>query len=116
MTIWIVGIGGSLGAAARYGLSQWLNKYPFFPLGTWITNIFGSFILGLCLQYYIAGFFSVGWWAFLGIGICGGFTTFSTFGTEVVSMLQHKKWKQAIFYIITTVILSLFGTWLGIIF
>ncbi|ALX50658.1 hypothetical protein AOX59_14285 [Lentibacillus amyloliquefaciens] len=103
--VWLVGLGGSMGAAARYLLSDCINKrrtYPF-PLSTWLANIAGSFLLGLLAGLYGASAISEGVWFFFGAGFCGAFTTFSTFGHETISLLEAKRWRTAVVYVLTSV-------------
>lgn len=109
----LIGIGGSIGAAARYVLGQWINQFLLFPFGTCLINIFGSFMLGVFMQYYVSESITVGWWLFLGVGVCGGFTTFSTFGLEAVSLIEKKKWVLLILYVVVSVIISICSAWFG---
>jgi fluoride exporter len=116
--IWLIGIGGSFGAAARYLLGQFMNKKKKlspFPLGTWIINIMGSFLLGLLANLHLSNDISDGVWFFVGVGFCGAYTTFSTFGYETITLLQSNKKFLAGIYVITSVILSITTAAMGFI-
>ena len=115
--IWLIGIGGSLGAAARYLLGNYMNKKKKltpFPFGTWVINITGSFLLGLLANLHLLNEISDGVWFFAGIGFCGAYTTFSTFGYETITLLQSNKLKLACAYVLTSVILSIAAAGLGL--
>lgn len=116
--IWLIGIGGSLGAAARYLLGNFINKKKKlnpFPLGTWIINITGSFLLGLLVNLHFKNEISNGVWLFLGVGFCGAYTTFSTFGYETISLIESNKKVLAGVYVLTSVIISIMAAIIGFI-
>lgn len=113
--IWIVGIGGALGAAARFIIGKWISgttQTPF-PLATWIVNITGSFLLGLLTQLHLTNHISELLWLFVGVGFCGAFTTFSTFGHETVTLLQANKVKVAVIYVFTSITVGLISAMIG---
>lgn len=93
--LWVA-IGGAIGAVVRFLLSGWVQNLvalSFFPLGTWIVNLIGSFLLGLIM--YVAesgGMLSHELRIFLSIGLLGSFTTFSTLGYESFRMLEEKEY------------------------
>ncbi len=92
MRYWFpVALGGALGSLARYALSgwisertsQWLGPSALFPWGTLIVNLMGCGLLGFLSALWTERFVVDPWWrCLLGIGLLGGFTTFSTFGFE----------------------------------
>ena len=90
MIVLLVFVGGAIGAPSRYLLDRFVqSRHRWrFPLGTIAVNVIGCFVLGL-----LAG---SGWstrqHALIGIGFCGGLTTFSTFSAEVVTLLLRKEW------------------------
>ena len=90
--IFLVGLGGAFGSVMRYGLSTWLGQIAShlqFPIATTAINIVGSLLLGC-----IAGSVSdrnQSAYLVLGVGFCGGFTTFSTLSLELVEHLQQGK-------------------------
>ncbi|MEJ8767068.1 fluoride efflux transporter CrcB [Oceanobacillus sp. HCA-5259] len=116
--IWIIGIGGSLGAVARFILGNLISKksqelYPF-PIGTWIINITGSFLLGLLAQLHLANQIGEWLWLFGGVGFCGAYTTFSTFGNETITLIQSNKVKLAVIYVITSIIAGVVSATIGL--
>lgn len=115
--IWLIGIGGALGAVTRYIVGHIINNrtkkaYPF-PIGTWIINISGSFLLGLLTQFYISNEISEGLFYFGSIGFCGAFTTFSTFGYETITLIHLNKKKLALFYVSSSVVLGVISAMVG---
>src|SRR5699024_4368447 len=115
--IWLIGIGGTLGAAARFIIGNLISKrtqklYPF-PTGTWIINITGSFLLGLITQLHISNHISDWLWYFGGVGFCGAFTTFSTFGIETITLIQSNKIKLATTYVVSSIIVGVISAMIG---
>ncbi|MBT2665995.1 fluoride efflux transporter FluC [Peribacillus simplex] len=85
-SIFAVGFGGAAGAILRYCVILTAG-HSFFPFGTLLINIVGSFLLGMINGYFASKKKSLVFLA-LGSGFCGGFTTMSTFSQEVVNLLQ----------------------------
>lgn len=115
--MWLIGVGGSLGAAVRYLLGgyineKWIRRRPF-PVGTLIINCTGSFFLGLLAHLYQSEAIDEVVWFFAGVGFCGAYTTFSTFGYETISLLQKLEIKLAFLYVATSVIIGITFAWLG---
>lgn len=95
----LVALGCGLGALSRYYLSRKIDRIwgDSFPLGTFVVNVVGSFLLGLCLagsmrvlsadtgQSVLVSFF--------GVGYCGGLTTFSTFSLQSLKLVSEAKWR-----------------------
>jgi fluoride exporter len=105
--IWLIGFGGSLGAASRFLLGIYINRrknvfFPF-PIATWLINISGSLLLGLILKLHLSNQIAEWAWYLFGIGFCGAYTTFSTFGFETLSLVQAKKGLLAAVYVITSI-------------
>ena len=111
-----VAVGSALGGVSRYlmgGLIQRLLDTTF-PAGTLLINVSGSFLLGAILRYAIeTPTLSPEIRAFLTIGFCGGYTTFSTFSYETVALLEDGEWTRAGLYVGASVLLSLLGVFLG---
>ncbi len=103
-----VGVGGFLGAVARYLCTRLpLAPEGGFPLVTLLINVLGAFVIGLIA----AGASKHTGWdprlvLLLKTGVCGGFTTFSTFALETSSLLQSEKPWTAAAYIVLSVLLS----------
>lgn len=114
--IWLVGLGGSLGAAFRFWVSQIINNRSSspFPLATWIVNITGSFILGVLANLHMDHLIHEYVWFLFGIGFCGAFTTFSTFGYEITTLIHQKKTKLGIIYVSSSIVLGICSAFIGL--
>lgn len=85
-----VGLGAAIGAVIRYIITAWWKQLKIdWPLATLFINITGSFLLGILTKNF-AGNSSV--MLLFGIGLLGGYTTFSTFNVELISMIDEKRW------------------------
>ena len=115
--LWYIAIGSALGGVSRYlvaGLVQRLTGAGF-PTGTLLVNLTGSFLLGVFLRYGLeTPTLTPELRAFLTIGFCGGYTTFSTFSYETVAMLEDGQWSRALAYVALSVGLSVAATLLGL--
>ena len=105
-----VAAGGAIGSVARYlvGIGSTRLFGLAFPWGTLIINIAGSFLIGAFVEM-----FALKWnlpqeaRVFLTVGICGGFTTFSTFSLDVYVLMERGDWWLAASYIVGSVVLSI---------
>lgn len=115
-TYLLVGLGSALGGMARHGISVALLKafaQPF-PLGTFLVNVAGSFCIGLVAAASASSFASSeNWRLFLSTGVLGGFTTFSAFSLQTVQLLKAGQAGMAAFYVCSSVLCCLLGTWLA---
>ncbi len=111
-----VGIGAALGALLRWQLSERLNRlFPDIPPGTLTANIIGGYIVGLALAFFAQREdLPVEWRLLIVTGFCGGLTTFSTFSSEIVSLLQQGRFGVAASGIALHVASSLIATLAGI--
>ena len=107
-----VALGGALGASARYGLSL-LPAKGDFPVLTLFTNLLGALLIGLVVGLAGQAGWSQGRLLFWKTGVCGGFTTFSTFSLESLTLLQKGKPGPAGLYILLSVAGCLAGVALG---
>lgn len=105
MSMLLVAVGGFLGSIARYYISLKTHKCL---IGTWTANITGSILLALLLRFYLNNSISEWLWVFLGIGFCGAYTTFSTFGNETLQLIIEKRYWLAIGYVLISLITSVF--------
>lgn len=111
----VVGLGGGLGALARYGISQALPTEPGrFPWGTFTENVLGCLVIGVLMVLITEV------WAahrllrpFLGVGVLGGFTTFSTYAVEFQKLLQQGSALLAFAYLAATMVCALLAALLG---
>ncbi|MFM7156951.1 MAG: fluoride efflux transporter CrcB [Bacteroidota bacterium] len=107
MMILLIGLGGAIGSILRYLMSIVLQgSAGLFPIGTMTVNIIGSIILGGLFAVQEGGGKSLneGMWFFLSIGLCGGFTTFSTFGLETYLLWKEKHVVEAALYMMSSMI------------
>ena len=111
--IWYVAVGSAIGGMARYLVGSWAQRYSSYPWGTLAVNITGSFIIGWFASYALANSLRPEMRAFVAIGICGGFTTFSAFSHESMMMLRDGHWLRAGAYVAGSVILSLLAVLAG---
>jgi CrcB protein len=95
--------------------AQWMESTANsgFPWGTLLINVTGSLLLTFMYGLLEGTAAAPEWRAFLGIGVLGGYTTFSTFSYESVRLLQDGEWERALLYAAGSVILSIGGAVLG---
>jgi fluoride exporter len=112
----LVAVGGLVGSVARYLLAGWVQNLngAQFPFGTLVVNVLGSFILGLVMTLSLErGLISPEVRILLGTGLCGGFTTMSTFSYESVALLQYDDPTAALGNVALTLVGCLASVWLG---
>ena len=109
--ILLVALGGALGSVARY-LFSGLNVSSW-PWGTFTVNIVGSLLIGLFIGMVGKGAFSPEMKLLLVTGFCGGFTTFSTFANESLSMMKRGDVLLSALYIGASVTIGILAVWLG---
>ena len=112
---WIVFVGAGLGGMARYGLGAFIQQLTGagFPWGTLLINVTGSLVLAFTYAFLDTTLAPPEWRLFIGVGICGGYTTFSTFSLDTVGEIQRAEYGRAALNITGNVGLSLLGTFLG---
>lgn len=116
MNILMVALGGALGAVGRYLISLVGNILPYklaFPLLTFITNVVGAFLIGFIVGTMEENHVEEYWVACLKVGVCGGFTTFSTFSLENLNLIESGHSLTATIYMVLSVLLCIAGVWLG---
>lgn len=113
----LIALGGALGSLSRYGAGQFIARfYPgHFPLGTWLINISGSFLIGLLFVLIIERVkIHADYRLVFMVGFLGAFTTFSSFSLETVNLLLNGRVVVATAYVLASVVVCLLATWLGI--
>lgn len=109
----LVFVGGGAGATLRYWVNTRLTAYDWakhFPWATFGINVVGSFVLGVLV---VVCHKRPGWYALLGVGMCGGFTTFSTFSVETLGLIEEQRYAAAAGYVAGSVLAGLVGAWAG---
>ncbi len=121
--LWVA-VGGALGSMARFWLAAFVAELlgpqfpygPRLPWGTILINILGSFVIGFFATFtgpggrYVVSFDAR---AFVMVGICGGFTTFSAFSLQTLDLMRENHWGQATVNVVLSVVACLFAVWLG---
>ena len=111
-----VAIGAMLGATLRFAVGLWANDRwgTDFPSGTLLINVSGSFAIGVVLAF-VGDRFGVNplWRLFLATGFLGGYTTFSAYSWEALSLAEQGAWLRAGVYVIDSNALGFVGVWLG---
>lgn len=109
-------VGAGLGGVARYAAGTWIMaKYGGrFPLGTFLINISGSFLIGILMTLFTEQFRPhPNWRLFLTVGILGGYTTFSSFEYETFQAVRDGEHWMGLLYVTSSVVLGYAGVWLG---
>jgi CrcB protein len=115
--LWIA-LGGALGSVARFGCSSLIANWSgqTFPLGTLAVNVVGSFVIGFFAtltgpdgRMLVPGDIR----QFVMVGVCGGYTTFSSFSFQTLTLVQDGQFVRAGLNVGASVVLCLFSVWLG---
>jgi CrcB protein len=112
-----VALGSAVGGVARFLLSAWLEQRSAtsFPWATLLINISGSLLLGFLATWtYETAGVPADVRALLTTGLCGGYTTFSTFSLETVALIEEGLFGRAAAYIVLSVVVSIVGAYAGI--
>jgi CrcB protein len=113
--IWAIAFGGATGTVSRYLLSQWMMRFPgAFPLGTFAINVAGSFLIALFARVFSTPDSNPVLRAALTVGFCGGFTTFSTFSAEFVTLVQEGRTTRAALYVTASVLTGVLAVLAGL--
>jgi fluoride exporter len=115
-SILIVGFGGFIGTVARFLTSRYFqeNITSVFPWSTLIINVLGSLLIGIIFGISEKGdFIDPDVRLFLTVGICGGFTTFSTFSNDAFLLLRQEEWIRFAFYTSMSFFLGLLAVYGG---
>lgn len=116
--LWVA-IGGALGSVGRFWLNGIISRhFETFPMGTLVINVTGSFLIGIFAaltipegrmdsQTRLAAI------QFLMVGVCGGYTTFSSFSLQTLNLLRDREWLYAGGNVVLSVVLCMIAVWLG---
>jgi CrcB protein len=118
MNLLYVGLGGAFGAICRYLLGVQVGRTlgSGWPYGTLAANIIGGFLMGVLvgLLAHRGGADQARWRLLLGVGVLGGFTTFSAFSLETALMIERRTYGAAATYSLVSVVLSVTALFLGL--
>lgn len=112
----LVGIGGFIGSVARYYVSKLNLQFDFFsiPVGTLSVNVLGSFIIGILTGISAKSeLLSAEWRLFMMVGLCGGFTTFSSFTNENLMLMHNGQLLTVLIYTCVSVVFGFIAVYLG---
>lgn len=117
----LVGLGGAAGAMARFGAGRLIGTFPSgWPMATFTVNVVGGLLMGLLSALLLRLPGGETWRLLLGVGLLGGFTTFSSFSLELLLLIDRGKPAMAAGYALSSVLLALFavmaGMWIGRLF
>lgn len=114
----LVGLGGAIGSIARYGSGVLIGRiWPSpFPLATMLINIAGSLAMGLLVGWLART--TPAWQAdarlFVAVGVLGGFTTFSAFSLDAITLIERGALLEAVLYALGSVIVAVVALYLGL--
>ena len=117
-SVLLVGAGGALGAMARYSFTLLVTRHleTNFPFPTLLINIVGSVVMGIFIG--LLARFMPPWQEtarlFVAVGLLGGFTTFSAFSLDAITLIERGELANATFYVALSVVVCLAGLYLGL--
>jgi CrcB protein len=115
MTLLLIALGGAAGSVLRYlvgGAAQHLSQRGF-PIGTLSVNVLGCLLIGILVRLFLNMQTAAAMRAFLVVGFCGGFTTFSAFSHETAGLIEGGEYARAAAYMILSVTLCVGATFAG---
>jgi CrcB protein len=116
MNIIIIGIGGFIGSITRYGMAVWIGQRwgRSFPLGTFVINVSGSFVIGMLMTLFTERLLvNPQWRLLLVVGFLGAYTTFSTFEYETGTLVRDGEWLIAGMNVVFSVMAGFIALKLG---
>tara|TARA_B100000575_G_scaffold286527_1_gene283449 strand:+ start:2590 stop:2964 length:375 start_codon:yes stop_codon:yes gene_type:complete len=114
--IFLVFIGGGLGSICRYLISEIIYFKKFiFPYPTFITNLLGCFLIGLVLGWSIKNSnIDSSLIILFAVGFCGGFTTFSSFSYESLTLINNNQILNLFVYVFSSILIGIFSIFIGL--
>jgi CrcB protein len=111
----LIALGGAAGSVLRYLIGGGVQRTSAsgFPIGTMFVNVSGCFLIGILVRQFLNMQASPELRAFLIVGFCGGFTTFSTFSAETLGLIEGGEYSRATSYVILSLVLCLVATFMG---
>lgn len=105
-----------MGANLRFWLGHWWTgrTSAVFPWHTLFINVFGSLVLGAFMAFALAKGWGTGWRLLVAVGFAGGFTTFSTFSAETITLFEESRATLAATYVLASVVASVGACWAGL--
>lgn len=112
-----VALGGALGASGRHLLGGFALRVmgPGYPYGTLAANVLGGLLMGLLVGWLMVKAGNENVRLFLGVGLLGGFTTFSAFSLDAIRMIETKAYGAAFGYISASVVFSILALFIGLV-
>ena len=116
----LVAVGSAAGGTLRYGLGRWIDAQGWrggLPWGTFVINVSGSLVLGFFAVWFLERLSPARreLYLLLGTGLCGGYTTFSTFEWETYKLVRDGNWPAAAGYVLGSVAAGFLGLLLGVV-
>lgn len=112
-------LGSALGGSARYWVTGWIGRWlgPRFPWGTLAVNVSGALVVGILAAFFtltvpFTGSAQAEW--LLIAGVCGSYTTVSSFALQTLDLARESRWQAVIGNIVASFGLCLLGSWLGV--
>lgn len=117
-TMLFLAVGGAVGTLARYGLNGLISaRVATFPLGTMLVNVTGCFAIGFIAAVSDPSlgrmWLKTGWRDFLMVGVCGGYTTFSSYGLQSLNLARDSEWLLVMLNVLGSNLFGLGAVYLG---
>jgi len=112
----LVAAGSAIGGCARYGIGLAVARRSasLFPWGTFLVNVTGCFVIGLFMAFAVERLtHDDRWRLFFAIGVCGGYTTFSTFAYETTKLVEGREYAFAAANVVGSALAGLAAVWIG---
>lgn len=118
LNVLFVALGGAFGAVSRYLLGGVILRRlgPGWPYGIFTINVLGGLMMGVLVGIlaHRGGVNQEKWRLLIGVGVLGGFTTFSSFSLDVALMIERREWLAALFYSLASVVVSVVALFAGL--